>query len=553
MQLPAEMRETGTTSEEDSGLPLERSTGQRIVVGLLSSLVLGLSGLLPLKAAEQLEVQLDGMVIPIKIEDLAQWGKSKPEDRSELSIWLRLLDRESREGLQKLLQAPLLNNRSMARQMLHSWAGLKLLDEISDLVRVDGDSRGTIFLNTLEQLLKQQSQVTAMDLLEALPAERIRIDLDELLLDAKRWYQHIQSQQQLVQALRSVPVRGETMASGDGVEALPSLGAQLIKLRVAHRRDPLPLHLWKPAPSAPSRGGWVALMPGLGGSPDHFRWLAAGLSLQGWPVVVLEHPGSDAKAVQELLEGRRPPPGAEVLPDRLADLKAVLTAHDQGELPLPGERLVLMGHSLGALTAVLAAGAIPADGLEQRCRRALDGLPLTNLSRLLQCQLADVSLPTVDPRHDLQGIVALNSFGSLLWPRSGDASIEVPVLLAGGTLDLITPPASEQLALLLTISSHPASRALLFEGGSHFSPIQVPSDPAPGAGQDLFRLGDELVGIKPQAVQRQLLVEITSFLEQVEKRERLEISAHLEIDGLRLHRLNRAGIERLNLSPQLSP
>ena len=168
-------------------MPLERSTGQRIVVGLLSSLVLGLSGLLPLKAAEQLEVQLDGMVIPIKIEDLAQWGKSKPEDRSELSIWLRLLDRESREGLQKLLQAPLLNNRSMARQMLHSWAGLKLLDEISDLVRVDGDSRGTIFLNTLEQLLKQQSQVTAMDLLEALPAERIRIDLDELLLDAKRW------------------------------------------------------------------------------------------------------------------------------------------------------------------------------------------------------------------------------------------------------------------------------------------------------------------------------------------------------------------------------
>lgn len=548
MQLPAEMRETGSTSQEDFGLPLERSTGQRIVVGILSSLVLGLSGMWPLKAAEQLEVQLDGMVIPITIEDLTEWGNLSGEDHSELGIWLRLLDRKSREALQKLLQAPLLSNRSMARQMLRSWAGLKLLDEISDLVLIDGDSRGTIFLNTLERLLNEQSHITTMDLLESLPAKRIRIDLDGLLLDANRWYQHIQSQRQLVQVLHGVPFRVETMPSGEEVEALSPLRLQLIKLPVAHRPEPLHLQLWKAPPSAPSRPSWVALMPGLGGSPDHFRWLAAGLSLDGWPVVVLEHPGSDAKALQDLLEGLRPPPGAEVLPDRLADLNAVITARDQGVLPIRRERLVLIGHSLGSLTAVLAAGATPVDGLEQRCSRALDGLPLTNLSRLLQCQLADVSLPMVDPPQDLEAIVALNSFGSLLWPLSDAAAVKVPMLLAGGTLDLITPPASEQLALLLALSSHPTSRVLLFEGGSHFSPIQVPTDPAEGAAQDLFRLGDDLVGIQPQAVRRLMMIEISTFLEQVEAKEALESSAHLEVDGLRLHRLNRAGVAQLNLS-----
>ena len=48
--------------------------------------------------------------------------------------------------------------------------------------------------------------------------------------------------------------------------------------------------------------------------------------------------------------------------DRLLDLQAVLAARDNGAFELPGERLVLAGHSLGALTALLAAGARPQKG-----------------------------------------------------------------------------------------------------------------------------------------------------------------------------------------------
>ena len=107
------------------------------------------------------------------------------------------------------------------------------------------------------------------------------------------------------------------------------------------------------------RRTWIVLMPGLGGSPDHFRWLGRLLRAKGWPVVVLEHPGSDAEAVDAWLQGRRPPPGAEVLPDRLKDLDAVLEAKASGVLPVEGERLVLIGHSLGSLTALLASGLRP--------------------------------------------------------------------------------------------------------------------------------------------------------------------------------------------------
>ena len=77
----------------------------------------------------------------------------------------------------ELLQAPLINDRSMARQMLNSWAGRRLLDQVGDLVLVDGDVTGQKVQRTLEALLNEREQVSTIDLLEALPAERVHLIL----------------------------------------------------------------------------------------------------------------------------------------------------------------------------------------------------------------------------------------------------------------------------------------------------------------------------------------------------------------------------------------
>ncbi|MFS6825895.1 alpha/beta hydrolase family protein [Cyanobium sp. ATX-6F1] len=198
---------------------------------------------------------------------------------------------------------------------------------------------------------------------------------------------------------------------------------------MAHRAVPLPLELWR-AQSTRHRS-WVVLMPGLGGSAEQMGWLGAELAARGWSVLALEHPGSDQKAVKELLDGRRPLPGAETLPDRLADLEAVLSAERSGRLPRLGDSVVLMGHSLGGLSALLAAGLRPEPGLGRRCRRALNSIPLINLSRLLQCQLNQVSLPPARSTVPVAGVVAFNSFGSLLWPHHGLERLPVPLLLLG--------------------------------------------------------------------------------------------------------------------------
>jgi predicted dienelactone hydrolase len=287
----------------------------------------------------------------------------------------------------------------------------------------------------------------------------------------------------------------------------------------------------------------LVLMPGLGGNPGHFHWLAGWLADAGWPVALLEHPGSDAEAVQALLDGRQPFDGSRALQQRLADLESVLTAQHDQRLPVPGEDVVLVGHSLGALTALLAAGAVPDAGTDRRCSRALVELPLTNLSRLLQCELAEgPALGTVASTTAPAAVVGLNSLGSLFWSQERSRRLSMPLLLVGGTLDLITPPLDEQVALFSALASHPNSRVVVVEGASHFSPIRVGSPSAAGAGDDLFQLGEDLVGVNPFTVQAIIGAELIDFLET------LSVmgsgpdmdSKHLSHQDVRWHRLNRS-------------
>ncbi len=488
---------------------------KRLAAGLATSVLLALP--LPLQAASQLQLQLDGLEIPIDLAELEAWSRDPASRSGDLAVWLNLLEPASRQGLVRLLRAPLLRDRSFGMQLLGSWSGEQMLEEVGELITTpDGRSTAPELLSTLRQLLDRQVSVTTIELLRALPEPRLVLRIDAVLELAEQWRAQLALQSEALRRLQLLPLPARDYRAA----ALAADGAaspRTLQLAVPHRGVRLPLQVW---PSRnPAAGPWVLLMPGLGGDPDQLGWLAAALAERGWPVVVLEHPGSDGKAMKASLAGQRPPPGAESLPDRLADLQAVLAAQRHGDLGSLGpgqagrEGVVLMGHSLGGLTALMAAGLRPERGLERRCRRALERLPLTNLSRLLQCQIVQLPelarVPIGTGGTPLVAVVAFNGFGGLLWPRDGLEPLPVPVLLVGGGLDLITPPISEQLPPFTQVR-HPRSRLVLVQGGSHFSPVRVSRQ-----GEALFRLGDELVGIEPQRVQNLLLNLTTEFLQSL--------------------------------------
>ena len=503
-------------------LPMRARRHRGLLGSLLAVLLLALLPPPPLRAAELLQIQLDGLELPLDVRELEAWSRDPARPQGDLGTWLDLLDARRRQALLRLLRAPLVRDRSMAQQFLESWAGQRLLASAGGLLSTELGNAGPQLYSALNRLLRQQQAVTTLDLLRALPTRTITLNLDGVLELASQWQQQLQAQRQALQALHRLPLPLGTplLPLTDGLQLVHGKGQgpgpdghppQHLELAVAHRREPLQLQLWlsaQPHAAAP----WLLLSPGLGGSSAQLEWLAASLRDRGWSVLLLEHPGSDEPAMRAWLEGRRQPPAAETLGDRLRDLRAVVAAVQSGALPRLGASVVLVGHSLGAVTSLMAAGLRPEPGLQRRCDRALDDLPLSNLSRLLQCQLPYVALPPPEPlAQPVAGGVSLNGFGSLLWPQRGLAPLPVPVLLMGGSLDLITPPLSEQLRLFLH-PGHPRSRLVLLEGGSHFSPVRIHA-----GNQALFQLGEEWVGVDPSRMQALILSLSSDFLQGVSR------------------------------------
>lgn len=490
-------------------------------------------------------MQLDGLSVPIDLKALEAWSQDPSRDRSELGVWLGLLDQRSRSTLVQLLREPLLRDQSLGSQLLNSWTGEPLINEIAALLspsqpRQPSASAAEIatadmIRRSLEDLLRRKREVTLVELLRALPAERVSLKLDGVIELAQEWRRQLELQQLALRRLEGLglPQRKSSPLTLSERQLGPTVS---MPLAVAHRREPLPLQIWPSQGRA--RGPWILLMPGLGGSSGQLSWLAATLAQWGWPVVVVDHPGSNEAALQASLIGQKPPPGSESLAQRLADVDAVLLAQRQGQLEAlgapAGAPVVLMGHSLGGLTALMAAGLTPEEGLGRRCRQALSRLPLTNLSRLLQCQLPQGRSgrrPAPSQATPVAAIVAYNGFGSLLWPSRGLEDLQAPLLMVGGSLDLITPPLVEQLAVFSS-QRHPRSRLVLLEGGSHFSPVRMPAND-----QALFRLGDDLVGIEPRKAQSLLLLLTVEFLLGLEQP--LMLSPQVRnLSGVRAHVLD---------------
>lgn len=164
----------------------------------------------PARAADQLEVQLDGLRVPVDLRELEAWSRDPRRPQGDLGVWLALIEPNSRDDLLRLLRAPLVRDRSLGQQLLNSWAGQRVLEEVGDLISTDQGNAAPLLLVSLQQLLATQPQVTTIELLRAVPSQRLILHVDVLLELAAQWRRQLQQQQQALQALRALalPQRG---------------------------------------------------------------------------------------------------------------------------------------------------------------------------------------------------------------------------------------------------------------------------------------------------------------------------------------------------------
>ena len=434
---------------------------------------------------------------------------------------------------------------SLNRQVLRSWIGRRILSELSNTILVPNDKDGVKIFNTIENLLEVKKEVSTLDILKALPSEVISLDVDNLISIFSAWKEEITMQQNLILKLNSLEKTNSNFSKETSKHDHEIIKVSK-KIYTTHRVQPLKLELWKDEKNT-SEKDLIIFMPGLGGDINNFKWIGQELSKRGWPILFIDHEGSNSKALLEVFAGDNAiPSSADFFLYRIKDLDAVVKAHNNGKFGLKNNSYILMGHSLGSLIALLYEGNLPKEGFEKRCSLAFKDFAITNLSKLLQCQLNEIPLPEISNFKKGKGIIGFNSFGSIIWPKEKDSGIEIPVLLIGGTFDLITPLISEQFKVFLSTNSNSLNRFLIIEGASHFSPIRINNNFSEDIeSNDIFQINKAFIGSNPKLVQNLSLKIIVEFLENLKNNKSINVMKNQTESDLDFHIFDRKTLKEV--------
>ncbi len=494
------------------------------------------------RAAEKINIKFEEMEIPLTIEQLTKLEKYKDEP-TELMDWFKRNGFIKVFELSKFLEFPVFKEEGLNREVLRSWIGRKILTELSKTITVPNDNNGIEIYNTIENLLDEKKEVSTLDIIKALPSEEISLDIDNLILIISTWKNELAIQQNLIFKLNNLErTNKETFKNIEN-----TFTSDLIKINkkiyAPHRVKPFKIEIWKNKQTKDDKE-LIIFMPGLGGEINNFKWIGNELTKRGWPIIFIDHRGSNLKTLTEVLDGGGSIPGsADFFLNRIKDLDAVLKAHENGEFGLPNDSYILMGHSLGALIALLYEGNRTTVQLKDRCDSALKDFAVTNLSKLLQCQLSEISLSDKNSSNKASAIIGFNSFGSLLWPKENSSGIKTPTLLIGGTYDLITPLMNEQF-IVFSALNNPSNRFLIIEGASHFSPIRIKNSYLEN--NDVFKINESFIGSDPILVQNLSSKFIIEFINNIKNQQVPSVIKNQREMGLDFHYLDLESIKEVS-------
>ncbi|MFN9056227.1 MAG: alpha/beta fold hydrolase, partial [Cyanobacteriota bacterium] len=226
---------------------------------------------------------------------------------------------------------------------------------LSSLGQVEGqepDLTGQKLRAALDQASKN-GKPTLLDLIEALPGQRLTIDLAQARdLGNRMLAQRDEAERLLASLPPAPPAPAATAPSG-------ATTTRTLKLTVAHRKQPLQLVVVEP--QAQGNGRLVLISHGLWDDPKSFEGWGRLLASRGYTVILPRHPGSDSSQQQAVLAGKAPPPSPKELALRPMDLRAVMDQASSLDLrsKVNSQQVVVLCHSWGGTTVLQLAGVRP--------------------------------------------------------------------------------------------------------------------------------------------------------------------------------------------------
>lgn len=446
-----------------------------VVLGLgsVTPLVLGSSAL----AADEVTLSYGVLELSVSVASLEAYAYDNQID-DELGVYLKFLSEKDRADFRGILTTPLDVTSVTLSQVLYDPLGELWLKRLGNVIQTESWQNGARGLRgSLILAAADDEGLTLLNVMRRFPTPTLRINSVEILDVVNTVVELVKETEGAIATLHTQAHTEITAADPTDFTQLPDLtqpGAltwqtQTWELQDTQRNRTLPVDLYLPDSSAPAP--LVVISHGFAASRVNFVDIAQHLASHGIAVAAIEHPGSNFRQVENLLEGNV---SAAMAPnefvDRPQDISYLLdTIESEGPLAnrVDLNKVGVMGHSFGGYTALALAGAqLNVEQLQTRCTDELANVDSVNVSLPLQCLAlqSQFEQPIQDPR--IKAAFVFNPITSLVFGEEGLSQLSTPVFMVSGSADPIAPALTEQIRPFTWLT--PAHKYLaLIQGGRH--------------------------------------------------------------------------------------
>ncbi|MEH1832936.1 MAG: alpha/beta hydrolase [Nostoc sp.] len=461
-------------------------------------LLLVLSTLLPtfgisnsVLAAERIYASYSALELSISVTTLENYAKTDLID-GDFAAYQQYLPLQQLQKLRQILLNRVKVSPVVLSQFLYTPQGEFLLHRLAQVIKTQSRQPEPEFHTLRSAVILASAEsggLTLLNVLRKYPTNRINLDVVQTLEIATQLEKLVNKTHRAIAAvsqkskIEAATIKQPNLSQLPDLQIPGKLKSQKYTLKFFDSTRNRLLLTDVYIPNIQNAAPVIVISHGLGLDSSNFQYLATHLASYGFAVVVPNHPGSDAKQLHSLLNGRANDVAEpSEFKDRPLDVTYILNQLEKGNQSdsrfkgrLNLQEVGVFGQSLGGYTALALAGAkINFDQLKQDCQPAT--LQNTwNMSLLLQCRALELNINKSGKDYNLQdervkAAIAVNPITSSIFGKAGLSQIKTPVMIVSSSDDTVAPALSEQI-LPFSWFANSQKYLVMLVGGTHFSTI----------------------------------------------------------------------------------
>ncbi|MEH2452049.1 alpha/beta hydrolase [Nostoc sp.] len=442
-------------------------------------------------AAERIYASYSALELSISVTTLENYAKTGVID-DELAAYQQYLPLQQLQELRQILLNRVKVSPVVLSQFLYTPQGEFLLHRLAQVIKTKSSQPEPEFHTLRSAVILASAEsggLTLLNVLRKYPTNRINLDVVQTLKIATELEKLVNKTHRAIAAvsqeskIEANTIKQPIFSQLADLQVPGKFKSQKYTLKFfdSSRNRPLLTDVY--IPNVQNAAPVIVISHGLGLDSSNFQYLATHLASYGFAVAVPNHPGSDAKQLHSLLNGRANDVAEpSEFKDRPLDVTYILNQLEKGNQSdsrfkgrLNLQQVGVFGQSLGGYTALALAGAkINFEQLKQDCQPA--ALQNTwNMSLLLQCRALELNISKSAKDYNLRdervkAAIAVNPITSSIFGKAGLSQIKTPVMIVSSSDDTVAPALSEQI-LPFSWFTNSQKYLVMLVGGTHFSTI----------------------------------------------------------------------------------